>query len=575
MHFNTKYINQGDTKDEIVDKINYNFNQILSFGVGPDGTVGAKGLTGYRGPAGNRGIQGVTGDRATTWFKQPRRPTGSLNQYDLWINTASSNGTVSSYSATGSWNFTGFTIFDSSFFSAYSWILGPGNLTDKYVIGLLDTANAASQSLVISDRILGVGNSNPNNSKVVVSTADQISTPIFSFAKSGANSLTIPSFYWQNTGLSANLLFSSDGDFDVTSYLSLGIDTSSSPVLLNGSSFNSNSSLFSLKGTGDFDFSSNTTIGGGSPFSITTSNLTLASSYLTYANPLKISASNPGGYVLNDAPVIAQISGGLVLEVTERSSTSFRFDDLTGNPILSGKPFGPVSSGKFGQVIFGSTGGNAGGTGGPYSYHVRKTKSISLPAVANSVYTYPSTINPITLNNVIDISSTSYWDRNILSITPTSYSGSGGVYLRVPSTYLTTFSPVYTTGVANFYRILLNTLDTNPSTVSILGLVFSVADFSQNPNQPTSILSYLPFGVSGCVSVDLQWLGVSNLLNSNPRLFYRTSIGIGGYVNLTNYYSVGAVISPTSYPVSGGGGGGSYYTGGGGGGGRTSGIYYK
>lgn len=567
MHFNTKYIFQGDSKTEIVNKINYNFNQIMSFAVGPDGTVGPQGPTGSKGPAGKKGIAGSTGQRASVWYKQSTQPLGSVNPYDLWIDTSSSNGEVNFYSATGSWNFTGFSIFDSNYFSTYSWILGPAGSTDKYVIGFSDTANAANLSLVISDEVLDSLNSNPNKSKVVISTADQISRPILSFNKSGAISSNTPSFYWENTGSSSDLIFKSNGELDVTSFLNFGIDTSLASILLQGSNFNSYSTSFNLRGIGDFDFSANTTVGGGANLAISTSNLTLTSQYLTYGGPLRISGSTPGGYVLNDSPTVSQLSGGVSLDVTFKSANSFRFDDLTGNPVLSGKPSGVYSSGNFAQTVFGSTGGFSGGTAGPYSYHVQKIKTISLPAVSVTAYTYPNTTSPITINNVIDISSSSYWDRNVLVITPTSYSSSGGVYIRVPASYLTTINSVYSPGKANYFRILLNTTDTNPSSISILGLVFTVTDFSQNVNNPSSLLSYTNFGSSGCKFLDLQWLAVSNATNANPRLFYKTCVGAGAYVNLTNFYSVGSPPPPVSIPSGGGGGGGGGGYGGGGGGG--------
>jgi hypothetical protein len=77
MHFNTKYIFQGDSQRDITNKINYNFDQILSFAVGPDGHIGPRGATGLYGPAGYKGASGATGTRASKIFKQPTQPLAS------------------------------------------------------------------------------------------------------------------------------------------------------------------------------------------------------------------------------------------------------------------------------------------------------------------------------------------------------------------------------------------------------------------------------------------------------------------------------------------------------------------
>jgi hypothetical protein len=79
MHFNTKYIFKGDTQKEIIGKINYNFDQILSFAIGPDGHPGPRGATGIYGPAGKRGAMGNTGPRASQWYKQPTEPVRFIN----------------------------------------------------------------------------------------------------------------------------------------------------------------------------------------------------------------------------------------------------------------------------------------------------------------------------------------------------------------------------------------------------------------------------------------------------------------------------------------------------------------
>ena len=59
---------QGDNQSTVVDKINYNFDQILSAGGGPQGQQGLLGPTGAVGPQGSQGVQGVQGPSGTKWF---------------------------------------------------------------------------------------------------------------------------------------------------------------------------------------------------------------------------------------------------------------------------------------------------------------------------------------------------------------------------------------------------------------------------------------------------------------------------------------------------------------------------
>lgn len=90
MAINLKEIFEGDSDFIKVEKINYNFDQILSNGggpIGPQGTTGIPGLTGSPGNQGNQGPQGFQGapgqdgqstdawDRDETYLNIPAGPT--------------------------------------------------------------------------------------------------------------------------------------------------------------------------------------------------------------------------------------------------------------------------------------------------------------------------------------------------------------------------------------------------------------------------------------------------------------------------------------------------------------------
>lgn len=566
MNFNTKYIFQGDSKKVIADKINYNFGQILFFGVGPDGHIGPRGATGLPGPAGYKGKSGSTGARASKIFKQPTQPLSSESQeYDVWVDNSSGEGDVNVLGATGTWNYSGYSFFSSSYFSTYSWIQGPAGSTDKYVVGIKDTANAPTIGLVISDGNPDPTYSNPNKSKLVIATQDQISAPIMSFGKSGSISSGVPSFYWENLGINRNLVYRSTGDLNITTYLGLSVDAGLARTLLFGNNVTISAASFTVGGSGDFQLASNTTVGSGGMFNVNAQNLILASSYLTHFDPTTIYSAT-GSYVLNDVPNSAGLNSGITITSTATSRDTFSINDLTGNPILSGKPFGAVDTGNHSQTIFGSTGGLTGGTAGPFSYHVKKASQVTKSTLTVlSVAQYPSSVpGGTTLNNVFDLSDTSLWDSNVIVATPTLYTSGtqSGIYLRVPASYLNSLEPVYNTGKTNIYRILLNSLDSVLTSKYIQGLVFTYTSYGSGGLTSTSILSYIDFPTPitssrYCQYIDLHWLGIANTTNLNPRLFYKACNGVGGYIELTNLNSIGS-----SQPITSGSSTSSTSTGG-------------
>lgn len=551
MSINTKYIFQGDTKKEALSKINYNFDQIAYFGVGPDGHTGNKGATGMYGPAGFKGVRGSTGNRATNWYSQSSEPIGS-QEYDLWIDSNTADGVVNQQGSTGTWNDTGYRLFNSLYFKSYEFIQGPAGVTDKYVIGLNNVgASAEYTNLVINDSDLDPIYINPNNSKVLISTEDQIDRPIMSFSKSGAISSGVPSFYWKNLGSLGDLEYRSDGLLKIISYLKTTLNTGASRLSLLGNGIISNSLRYSLSGTGDFYLSTNSTVGSGTFFNISSQNLVFNQLVFNHSGTIKISAAT-GSYLLNNTPSTAFSNSNIELTVTSTGNSIFEISGIGGGNILSAKPQGTVSSGNFSQTVFGSTGGVTGGTGGPYSYHVRRsnqiTQSTTAEASAKPYGSRTSVINT-TINNVFDLRNTSFWESDVLVITPSSYTAAGGVYLYLPSTYIQNLYPVYSYGRSRKIRVLLDNTEANPVGRGITGIMIDFSQFTLNVG--STVKSYVSF--SSCFYVDLMWISYANNNNPNTRMFWKTCTGQGGYVDLTNLYSVGTEPETPSGTSSGGG----------------------
>jgi len=189
---------QGDNQSTIVDKLNYNFDQILSAGGGPQGSQGLIGPTGPIGPQGPQGVQGAQGPSGTKWFVQDAQPasggiTGS-NPWtyptlgDYWLDPDSANQDVYVFTATG-WVNTGYGLNAGDLFQKITPINIIGGATAQAI--LIAGATADDKSLVLSDSTVGqytpggtaIDNLNFENSKLKVSTKDD-RTKLISFGRS-------------------------------------------------------------------------------------------------------------------------------------------------------------------------------------------------------------------------------------------------------------------------------------------------------------------------------------------------------------------------------------------------------
>ena len=88
MAINLKEISLLDTDSIKLDKVNYNFDQIVANGGGPIGNTGPAGNTGYQGLTGHQGDTGVVGD-------QGFQGVAGTSEDDIWkVNSGSSSKTI-------------------------------------------------------------------------------------------------------------------------------------------------------------------------------------------------------------------------------------------------------------------------------------------------------------------------------------------------------------------------------------------------------------------------------------------------------------------------------------------------
>lgn len=204
MKINFKHISYDDNHNNIVDKINLNFDQNLFSGIGFAGDIGPVGTRGITGPIGKKGFRGATGEAGSTWYRQNDAPTGSsIKQYDYWINTsAGSTGSGYVYSYDGSsWIFTGETFSKGSIFDLYQEIDGPGNINSQNAIISSNYIDPWKDTMVLSDYPLDASNINPNYSKLRIATDGEASwgteLPLFTLSKLNYSDTQPPSIYWR------------------------------------------------------------------------------------------------------------------------------------------------------------------------------------------------------------------------------------------------------------------------------------------------------------------------------------------------------------------------------------------
>lgn len=149
----------GDDQQTHTDKINFNFDQILSMGGGPPGLQGIQGIQGIPGTQGPRGFDGPAGTPGSRWTVSDVDPVLSSpepNDGDFWFNT------------------TTLEVFEYHTDSPSGWIsVGTLTVTNLFKLGvdnILFTNPSPTRSLVLSQLDYGAGNdsNNTNNYRLKV-----------------------------------------------------------------------------------------------------------------------------------------------------------------------------------------------------------------------------------------------------------------------------------------------------------------------------------------------------------------------------------------------------------------------
>lgn len=252
-------IEEGDNQKVLVDKVNSNFSDILTFGGGPYGKIGDQGPNGEPGQTGPVGSYGDMGNRGSIWTIGATDPglTGYTNN-DFWLNTSPGLGNPIYQFSTSGWSQYGFGLLSQGLFRNYPNVpTSSGN--SSYNAYTLTPINPLDYTLVLSDNSL-VGSSlitNPQFSKVVIAIdGGATGKNLLEFGKSNYASSTsfntkTPRFYWASTSIGSSKynLSWKNGDslfFDI----SLGeLKLSTTTSALNNSRYRSTGFNLNLSGS--------------------------------------------------------------------------------------------------------------------------------------------------------------------------------------------------------------------------------------------------------------------------------------------------------------------------------------
>jgi len=560
MRFSNKQIFNGDTKDVILEKANENFSQIISFSSGPMGRPGVVGPTGYPGSAGPFGPSGATGTRASEWTVSSTQPT-SPNSYDQWINQGSTgNGEIYQYDGS-SWQNTGISTVESEFFQIKASIPTFGASTNFSAI-YLSGSDQENTYLVISDGNNPASSVNPNYSKLLISTSDQTANPVFSFRNTASSQITQPSFYWDQTGNSSKIKFSSDGGLIIYSSSTTSVSPQYSGVL-NASGRNAyfksiedlSSQQMNLTSSGSLELNTSNYVLNATQMTANTETYVYGAVNVEPAYPV---ASKADGVV---------ITKGVTSSFTTVSFSTTQFQSEIENPSFN--PFrqvfninqstavldetDPITDVAYRDVrsraTFGATGDGYGiydiwGSGiptsptGPFGYHVVANTTLS-PQVGSFYIGRPTSAN---IRYYVDLSSTNnFYTDSITFSLPTTWAGGTSAYVKIPGYQSTPPSsssyPLYGPDYVNEYKIFMDygrfTSGTNQGIdKKIAGVVW---DQLGNPpagsSTPTITQQYLVFQ-RPCYFFEI----VYHFNNSNQVVaFIKTCNGQSTPIQITNY----------------------------------------
>ena len=520
MAFNTKYIFPGDDKNQILEKVNYNFSQVFFNGTGLKGPIGVVGATGIIGQVGRDGDIGLTGDRASNWYFTSLEPASSISQInDIWINVGPTGAQDVFIYSGSAWVYSGETLLGASTFGLLPEITGPGGSTSNNAIDI-SNPTPSDVTFVFSDGTGTTSNVNPNLAKVLVATdAGSNNFPIFGFDKTFVGSLNVPSFQWAATGAGYNFVYSSPGDLTLVSGLTASYSSTGANAVIAGQttvSLTANTSIAFENATG-----ASAAMAFSTPSTITLSgqNIELTPSAANFKN-----LTNTSGLTASTGTLasVSNTSSGVFVEISGSSATGpaiVSFVNSSGYNIFE-------TRGNNFNVI-----GESGPSGSASGKFVKAAQGLTPSASSTFVRSgFTNNVVPVTLTSA---SSDVIYLTPLYGGTPSSDGKSNRVYLQISG-----FTGTYdeSTQQGRIFDVFMN-----DSTLCFGGIRSVFAGGSDSDQ----IGDFSNSATGGCRHIRLQTLNSSTIFYSasTPKL---SSPSRCGFIVTSSAASGGGGFTPTS-----------------------------
>jgi len=374
-------LNTGDTQEDLINKINQNFDSIVANGGGPQGADGKQGDQGPVGQEGPIGDTGVPGERGTRWFISISPPSSITNSPplggtafnseiligDYWVDTTpSANKEVSVY-ATGGWISTGQSLQAQEVFTTLVGITGPSSSSYLKNAIVQSSTTPEKNTFVLSDARVNASTANPTYSKFLIATNSSNAFPLLEFGKSNYLDLTTPLpsdynrhpyFGWKNpTSTDYAIKFVSPADsLDVVAAKNLDLKSTNGDISVSGvsASLTANTSM-SFTTSGLLNLNS-----GTSNLLINSNQFTLGASSALFTVPLTISGAFSG--VSMASFVNTSTGGGISVNLTGTPAPSRYLANFLSS---TSSNFYVRSDGKikFSQTLYAYSTNTRGGTG--------------------------------------------------------------------------------------------------------------------------------------------------------------------------------------------------------------------
>jgi len=515
---NIQGLNYSDSQNELVSKLNNNFDELIEFHGGIQGNIGPTGGDGAIGLQGLNGNSGITGPRGSRWFVRSSQPGGTGTyavEGDYWVEVSTSK--IYIFTDSG-WQYTGYnlstqnTLFRDVTYTSIGGSAGT-SITEDQNSPSLYTFVLGDQSPESAPLI------NKELSKFKISTDTSVNDGgLLEFSKSDIEDGSIsdysshPIFTWgspssASSDLNLDVL---GGKFSIGA--SAGMDITASDITMESATGITFDGIYNLSATGGINL--NFPLGNSN---IATQNLNVGVTFTharrnIYLAPT-LSSSSPSIYVssgatgalktertFDDFSTLSHSVYNVMLESNGATASESQFFIDTKGKIKTNKVDGGITYPSSIPGATGKVGGNL-----VYWYLAART---SAPAASTST----STFRPFPLNsgNIAIINpytnqtySSSYCGIGVYSHSDYSWGATGGLdrgqSIRV-SAYCSqnpVASSTYT--LSGFKYIGYGRNNSNMTTVATLPFYATSVDFviSRGATGRGTSVDYLAYGSNG------------------------------------------------------------------------------